>query len=194
MASPTSASPSSLAYFKPAHDLTPALIALYAANRVTVTRQFPYDPNSHKTIDLALLVNGIPTATVELKNPLTNQNVEHAIEQYRNDRDPSNVTLARRALVHFAVDPDRVAMTTKLAGTTPDSSPSTSATTGERGTRRTSPATAPPTCGNGSGSGTPGWTSSPDSSTSRYPPRVPQPPLERPRWSSSPVTTSGTPS
>jgi type I restriction enzyme R subunit len=105
-----------LAYFKPAHGLTDALTVLYAANRVTVTRQFPYDPESHNTIDLALLVNGIPTATAELKNPLTNQNIEHAIAQYRRDRDPNNVTLSRRALVHFAVDPDRVAMTTKLAG------------------------------------------------------------------------------
>lgn len=62
------------------------------------------------------MVNGIPTATAELKNQLTNQDIEHAIGQYRSDRDPANVTLARRALVHFAVDPDRVAMTTKLAG------------------------------------------------------------------------------
>jgi type I restriction enzyme, R subunit len=105
-----------LAYFKPAHGLTPALQQLYADNRVTVTRQFPYDPKSHKTIDLALLVNGIPTATAELKNPLTNQTIEHAIHQYRADRDPANLTLSRRALVHFAIDPDRVAMTTKLAG------------------------------------------------------------------------------
>ena len=105
-----------LAYFKPAHGLTPELQKLYEANRVSVTRQFPYDAESGKTIDLALLVNGIPTATAELKNKLTDQTVEHAIRQYRNDRDPKNVTLARRALVHFAVDPDRVAMTTKLAG------------------------------------------------------------------------------
>jgi type I restriction enzyme R subunit len=105
-----------LAFFKPAHGLTPALQHLYEANRVTITRQLAYEQDSHKTIDLALLVNGIPTATTELKNPLTNQTVEDAIKQYRTDRDPSNVTLARRALVHFAVDPDRVAMTTKLAG------------------------------------------------------------------------------
>ena len=50
---------------------------------MTVTRQFPYDPDSDKTLDLALLVNGIPTATAELKNPLTGQTVEHAIRQYR---------------------------------------------------------------------------------------------------------------
>ena len=105
-----------LAFFKPAHGLTEALTTLYDQNRVTVTRQFPYDPGSHKTIDLALLVNGIPTATAELKNHLTNQTIEHAVEQYRQDRDPFNVTLSRRALVHFAVDPDSVAMTTRLAG------------------------------------------------------------------------------
>ena len=105
-----------LAFFKPAHALTPELLMLYDANRVTVTRQLAYDSASSKTLDMVLLVNGIPTATVELKNPLTNQNVEHAIVQYRTDRDPSNVTLSRRALVHFAVDPDRVAMTTKLEG------------------------------------------------------------------------------
>jgi type I restriction enzyme R subunit len=105
-----------LAFFKPAHHMTPALQELYEANRVTVTRQLPYDPKVHNTIDLALLVNGIPTATAELKNHLTGQTVEDAIVQYREDRDPANVTLARRALVHFAVDPDRVAMSTKLAG------------------------------------------------------------------------------
>ena len=105
-----------LAYFKPAHGLTPELETLYQANRVSLTRQFKYEVDSNLAIDLAILVNGIPTATSELKNPLTHQNVEHGIEQYRNDRDPANVSLTRRALVHFAVDPDSVAMTTKLAG------------------------------------------------------------------------------
>ncbi len=105
-----------LAYFRPAHGLTPDLQSKYEANRVSVTRQLKYETTNENSLDLALLVNGIPTATAELKNPLTNQNVEHAIVQYRQDRDPSNVTLARRAVVHFAVDPDRVAMTTRLAG------------------------------------------------------------------------------
>ncbi len=105
-----------LAFFKPAHNLTPDLSVSYDANRLTVTRQLAFEAGSNKTLDLVLLVNGIPTATAELKNPLTNQSVEHAITQYRSDRDPKNVTLGRRALVHFAVDPERVAMTTKLAG------------------------------------------------------------------------------
>jgi type I restriction enzyme R subunit len=106
-----------LCYFKPAHGLTPELLARYQANRLTVTRQVPYEAGTGKSLDLGLFVNGIPVATAELKNPLTGQGVEQAITQYRTDRDPKNVTLARRALVHFAVDPDRVAMTTRLEGT-----------------------------------------------------------------------------
>lgn len=105
-----------LAYFKPAHALTPELGERYAANRLTVTRQLPYEAGSNKTLDLCLFVNGIPVATAELKNQLTGQSADHAIAQYRRDRDPKNITLSRRALVHFAVDDKAVAMTTKLAG------------------------------------------------------------------------------
>jgi type I restriction enzyme R subunit len=105
-----------LSYRKPAFGVAPELVAHYDANRLTVTRQLPFGPESTKTVDLCLFLNGIPVATAELKNHLTGQNIEHAIVQYRNDRDPKNVTLGRRALVHFAVDPDSVAMTTKLDG------------------------------------------------------------------------------
>ena len=105
-----------LSYRKPAFGVAPELVAHYDANRLTVTRQLPFDPESNKTIDLCLFLNGIPVATAELKNHLTGQNIEQAIQQYRTDRDRKNVTLGRRALVHFAVDPDAVAMTTKLEG------------------------------------------------------------------------------
>jgi type I restriction enzyme R subunit len=105
-----------LSYRKPAFGVAAELVAHYHANRLTITRQLPFDPESNKTVDLCLFVNGIPVATAELKNHLTGQNIEHAIEQYRKDRDPKNTTLGHRALVHFAVDPDSVAMTTKLDG------------------------------------------------------------------------------
>ena len=105
-----------LAYFRPAHGLTPELVERYRANRLTVTRQLRYEENSERAVDLALFVNGIPVATVELKNQLTGQDVEQAIAQYRHDRDPRNKTLARRALVHFAVDTQRAVMTTRLQG------------------------------------------------------------------------------
>ena len=56
-------------------------------------------------------------ATAELKNPLSGQRVKHAIQQYRLDRDPRDkiFEFKKRALVHFAVDPDEVYMTTRLA-------------------------------------------------------------------------------
>jgi type I restriction enzyme R subunit len=104
-----------LAYFRPAHGLTPELVRLYGANRLNVTRQLAYQAGSTKTIDLGLFVNGLLVATAELKNALTGQSVEDAIAQYRTDRDPASPALSRRALVHFAVDTERVAMTTRLA-------------------------------------------------------------------------------
>jgi type I restriction enzyme R subunit len=105
-----------LAYFRPASGITPELVERYENNLLTVVRQLRYEAGSGKEIDLALLVNGIPVATAELKNGLTGQGVDEAKEQYRTDRDPSNVTLGRRAIVHFAVDTEQVAMTTRLAG------------------------------------------------------------------------------
>ena len=70
-ASATRTSRSGSSYRKPAHGLTPELVAHYDANRLTVTRQLPFEPGSTKTLDLCLFVNGIPVATAELKNPLT---------------------------------------------------------------------------------------------------------------------------
>lgn len=104
------------AFFKPANTLTPELGEQYAANRLSIIRQLHHS-ESHPadSLDLVLAVNGIPVATAELKNPLTQQNVEHAMEQYRSDRNPADLIFAKRTLVHFAVDPHRVHMTTRLA-------------------------------------------------------------------------------
>ncbi|MGH2555841.1 MAG: type I restriction endonuclease subunit R, partial [Actinomycetota bacterium] len=103
-----------LAFFRPASGLNPDLEASYNANRLTVIRQLHYAPEHASALDLVLFVNGLPVATAELKNPLTHQSVEHAMAQYRTDRDPRDSLLGRRAIVHFAVDPDLVMMTTKL--------------------------------------------------------------------------------
>ena len=104
-----------LAYFRPAHGLTPELAERYAANVLSVTRQLPFEPGSNQTVDLGLFVNGVPVATAELKNPLTGQGIEDAVAQYRK-RPQRNRTLGRLGMVHFAVDPFSVAMTTQLAG------------------------------------------------------------------------------
>ncbi|WP_233520189.1 type I restriction endonuclease subunit R [Prauserella sp. PE36] len=106
-----------LAYFRPAHTLAEDALVQYRQNRLSVTRQLAYsDSERGKELDLALFLNGIPVATAELKNPLTGQNVEHAKHQYRHDRDPAELLFAKRALVHFAVDPNLVFLTTRLAG------------------------------------------------------------------------------
>lgn len=107
-----------VAFFKAAHGLNPELEARYAANRVGLTRQLRFSKTSEKSLDVALSVNGIPVVSVELKNPMTGQTVEHALHQYRHDRDPREpiFEFKRRMLVHFAADTDTVFMTTRLAG------------------------------------------------------------------------------
>jgi len=105
-----------LAYFRPEVGLTADLNARYDANRLAVVRQLAFSSKHTKTLDLALLVNGIPVATAELKNKLTSQTVEDAKRQYRTDRDPKELLFAKRAIAHFAVDTDEVYLTTRLAG------------------------------------------------------------------------------
>jgi type I restriction enzyme R subunit len=107
-----------VAYFAPAHGMNPDTERLYAANRLTETRQLKYGTRNGNSIDMVLSLNGIPVVTAELKNQLTGQNVFHASKQYQNDRDPNEkiFEFKKRALVHFAVDPDEVYMTTKIDG------------------------------------------------------------------------------
>ncbi|MGQ0573445.1 MAG: type I restriction endonuclease subunit R [Pseudonocardia sp.] len=105
-----------LAYFRPGHTLATDALHDYHANVLTVARQLHYSTrDAKKSVDLALFVNGIPVATVELKNPNTGQDVDHAIAQYRQ-RDPNELLFAKRAVVHFAVDPDRAFVATHLRG------------------------------------------------------------------------------
>ncbi|TEU12005.1 MAG: type I restriction endonuclease subunit R [Anaerolineales bacterium] len=107
-----------VAYFRPASGLNPETQRLYAANRLTVTRQLRYSKAHGNTLDLVLSLNGLPLATAELKNPMTGQTWHNAVRQYQNDRDPKDLIFQfkKRTLVHFAVDPDEVQMTTRLAG------------------------------------------------------------------------------
>ena len=107
-----------LAYFKPSHGLNPDALAHFERNELTVTRQARCHPGKGHEVDLLFALNGLPVATCELKNPTTGQTWRSAVRQYQQDRDP-NVPLFRfqkRALVHFATDPEEVHMTTRLAG------------------------------------------------------------------------------
>ncbi|WP_299237060.1 type I restriction endonuclease [uncultured Halomonas sp.] len=118
-----------LCSFQPDHGMNPDSLVRYRANRLRVVPEVSYSPHAREgqynpRIDLVLFVNGIPTATLELKSQFK-QTVENAKRQYRQDRpikDPVTrkpeplLTFKRGALVHFAVSQDEVAMTTKLAG------------------------------------------------------------------------------
>lgn len=107
-----------MACFAPASGLNPDTQSLYAANRLTITRQLKYSKNHSNTLDVVLSLNGIPIATIELKNPMTGQTWRNAIHQYKNDRDHLEriFQFKQRTLVHFAVDTDEVYMTTRLSG------------------------------------------------------------------------------
>ena len=77
-----------LAYFRPASGLNEELQRLHAANLFAVVRQLRFSEKDEQSLDLVLLLNGIPLFTAELKNPLNGQDVQDAIRQYGTDRDP----------------------------------------------------------------------------------------------------------
>ncbi|HBP53863.1 MAG TPA: restriction endonuclease subunit R [Synechococcus sp. UBA8638] len=115
-----------MAHFRPNTSMNPDAVEDYGKNQLTVTRQVgftsvgkrPDGKNRRCVIDVTLAVNGIPVVTAELKNPLTGQRAADAVRQYQEDRDGRDLLFAfkKRALVHFAVDPDEVWMTTQLRG------------------------------------------------------------------------------
>jgi type I restriction enzyme R subunit len=92
--------------------------AQHGCNRFAVSRQLAYSMDeTRRALDMVLFVNGLPLITFELKNTLTKQNVEDAIEQYKRDRDPREKLFEMgRCIVHLAVDDREVRMCAELAG------------------------------------------------------------------------------
>lgn len=107
-----------VAYFAPASGMNPDTQALYNANDLCITRQLHYSEHNNNSLDVVLALNGIPIATLELKNRTTGQSWQNAVHQYKHDRDPKEpiFQFKKRSLVHFAVDADLVYMTTQLKG------------------------------------------------------------------------------
>ena len=104
-----------LFYDKPVSAYNSDANALYKANMFSVIRQVYFSPNDKKSLDMLIFINGIPVISFELKNELTKQNVQLAINQYKENRDP-NEELFRlgRLMVNFAVDTEEVWMCTQL--------------------------------------------------------------------------------
>lgn len=97
----------------------PKAAEYFAANRFVITRQVHHSvSNTGDAVDLVALVNGLPVFTFELKNNITNQTVEDAVQQYQRDRDPRESLFAfGRTIAHFALDDQRARFCTELKGT-----------------------------------------------------------------------------
>ena len=112
---------------------------LNAKNHFSATRQVHYSTkNTGLSLDLVLFINGVPILTFELKNNLTKQTVEDAVEQYRTDRAPGRTSSDQGGA------PPTWPSTRTGSGSAPNSParslsscPSTRATTEERATRPT---------------------------------------------------------
>ncbi|MCG9879709.1 MAG: DEAD/DEAH box helicase family protein [Bacteroidia bacterium] len=91
----------------------------FESNQFSVTRQLRYSlSNTGEEIDMGLFVNGLPFATMELKNHWTGQTAKvHGQNQYKFKRDITQPLLNfGRCLVHFTLDTDEVYMTSRLNG------------------------------------------------------------------------------
>ncbi len=107
-----------LCYFKPSSNLNQDLVKLYEGNICGITRQFPYSKNNNNTIDTVLSINGIPLFAFELKDQLKGQDVNNAMRQWKEDREPKEpiFKFGQRFLCYFAIDLYDAFMTTELKG------------------------------------------------------------------------------
>ena len=90
----------------------------FGQNRFTVTRQLRYSRDeAQRALDIVLFINGLPVLTFELKNSLTKQTVDDAVEQYKRDRNPREKLFEfGRCVAHFAVDDNEARFCTHLKG------------------------------------------------------------------------------
>jgi type I restriction enzyme R subunit len=119
----------SLAQLAPETSANRKLVKAYEATRFRVIHELKYSEHKEDRIDLVFFINGVPIATMELKNGIT-ETYQNAVTQYQEHRTPYAKTATgqkipgrlepllngRRAVAHFAVDPDNVYMATWLNG------------------------------------------------------------------------------
>lgn len=103
-------------YFKAETHLNKTAQLLYGENICYCVRQWHYSTENKKSVDMVLVVNGIPIVALELKNQYTGQNITNAKQQWMYDRDPRELPFRfnKRILAYFCVDHTDVLMTTKL--------------------------------------------------------------------------------
>ncbi|MFJ7928991.1 type I restriction endonuclease subunit R [Peribacillus sp. NPDC096448] len=105
-----------LVYNKPPTTMNQLMNELYQKNLFTVSRQVYYSDKNNNSLDMVVFINGLPLVVMELKNQFTGQTVEHAMNQFKKDRDPKEqlFNFNERVIVYFAVDPDEIFMATEL--------------------------------------------------------------------------------
>ena len=105
-------------YFKPESALNQTAQDLWEKNHIACYRQWYYSNDNKNSVDMVLVLNGIPVFAFELKNQYTGQTVDNAKRQWMYDRDPREICFRfnKRILAYFCVDHTEVWMTTKLAG------------------------------------------------------------------------------
>ena len=116
-----------MAYFRPNTRMNPKAAENYAKNRLTITRQVAFtsvreeggrqEPPLHHRRDLCGQRH--PRHHRRTQEPADADSAPlMRYTRYENDRDGRDLLFAfkKRALVHFAVDPDEIWMTTRLRG------------------------------------------------------------------------------
>ena len=110
--------PFRVCYFMPESSLNQTDADHYKQNIFHCIRQWYYSATNKNSVDMILVINGIPVFAFELKNQFTGQSVENAKHQWKTDRDPREICFQfnKRILAYFCVDLNQAWMTTKLAG------------------------------------------------------------------------------
>lgn len=105
-------------YFKPETELNQLSLTHYKENICHCIRQWHYSPRNNNSVDMMLAINGIPLVAIELKNQLTGQSMDNAIEQWMTNRDSREEAFQfnHRILTYFAVDLYKASMSTRLDG------------------------------------------------------------------------------
>ena len=108
----------SLVYFKTSLQSMSESLSLYEKNIFSVRREFAYEdkPESFR-VDLALFINGIPIAMIELKKQTAGQKAGfEGTKQFKEHRNPDELIFSfnRRTLVYFALDEFVAFLTTRL--------------------------------------------------------------------------------
>lgn len=110
--------PIKFCFFCPPSELNADLMRKYNQNVLQVVRQFAYSKEIRNTIDMVLMLNGIPIVAMELKNQIKRQDVEKSRKQWMENRDPAEFLFHfnNRILVYFGIDLYEAIMTTELKG------------------------------------------------------------------------------